>query len=210
MSGYSRTGSRENAITPNRMIERLITVAKTGRWMDTSLSFMERLLASLSGASALSSRPSPDRNHLRALEELLVARAHHRHPGLEALHHLHRVGEARAERERAAGDRAVLLHDVGERLISLGEDGFAGDRERVRALAQHRRDVGRHAGPEFSARIPYPRDDPRAPGARVEHRIHHVDAALQRVAGVGRCRDLDLGALPELPRSEEHTSELQS
>jgi hypothetical protein len=40
MSGYSRTGSRVNAITPNRMIARLMTVAKTGLWIETSLSFM--------------------------------------------------------------------------------------------------------------------------------------------------------------------------
>src|SRR5467141_1141323 len=101
MSGYSRTGRRVKAITPNRMIVRLITVAKTGRWIDTSLSFIERLPASLSDSSALPTRTARDGDHLRPLEELLVSGADHRHAGLEALHYFDRVRKARAERERA-------------------------------------------------------------------------------------------------------------
>src|SRR5512140_747863 len=48
MSGYSRTGSRRNEMTPNRRIVTLITVANTGRRMDMVLSFM-RVVPSLDG-----------------------------------------------------------------------------------------------------------------------------------------------------------------
>src|SRR5574341_972927 len=40
ISGYSRTGSRVNEITPKRMMTKLITEANTGRFMDISLIFM--------------------------------------------------------------------------------------------------------------------------------------------------------------------------
>src|SRR6185436_10111205 len=119
MSGYSRTGSRVNAITPNRMIVRLMTVAKTGRWMETSLIFIEELLRP--------PRLALDRDHLRAFEELLVSGADHRLPGCQTLHHLDRVGQPRAEGEGAPGHGAVGLHHVGERLVPLGEDGLGGN-----------------------------------------------------------------------------------
>src|SRR6267142_4005171 len=185
MSGYSRTGRRVNAITPNRMIVRLITVAKTGRWIDISLILIERLPASLSDSPALPCRTARDGGHLRPLEELLVSRADHRHAGLEALHHLHRVRKARAERERAAGHGAVDLHDVHERLISFGEDRLAGDGERVLALAQHGRDVGRHARAELPARIPETRHDARAARSGIEDRVDHIDPPANHVARIG-------------------------
>src|SRR6266576_4303484 len=197
MSGYSRTGRRVNAITPNRMIVRLITVAKTGRWMDISLIFIERLSASLSDSPALPSRTAYHGDHLRPLEELLMSRADHRHAGLETFHHFHRVGEARAERERAPRHGAVGLHDVREGLIPLGEDGLAGDGEGVLALAQHGRYVGRHAGAALPARIPEAGDDARAPRSGLEHRIDHVDTSSNRVVLVRRRGDVHLRAAME-------------
>ena len=43
MSGYSRTGSRVNAMIPKSRIARLITVARTGRRIDVRLSFIASL-----------------------------------------------------------------------------------------------------------------------------------------------------------------------
>ena len=45
MSGYSRTGSRVKAMIPNSRMERLMTAAKTGRWMEIWLSFMQSTCA---------------------------------------------------------------------------------------------------------------------------------------------------------------------
>src|SRR6266478_589623 len=200
MSGYSRTGRRVKAITPNRMMVRLITVAKTGRWIDISLIFIERLHASLSDSPGLPSRTARDRDHLGPFEELLVSRADHRHAGFEALHHFHRVREARAEGQRALGHRAVGLHDVRERLIPLGEDGFAWDRESVLALAQNSRDVGRHARTELPAGIPEPGDDARAARSGIENRVDHVDPSANHVARIRRGGDAHFRAAVELPQ----------
>src|SRR5690349_4221119 len=103
MSGYSRTGRRRNAMIPKRRIVTLMTLAKTGRRIDTVLSFMR----SASRRGGLGLRRGGDRHHLASFEEFLVAGADDRHAGLEALDDFHDVRKADAEGQRHARHGAV-------------------------------------------------------------------------------------------------------
>ena len=139
-----------------------------------------------------------NRHHLRALEELLVSRAHDLGARLDSGEHLDHVRHARAEGERRPRHHAVILHAVDEGLAPLDEDRLGRNDQRVVPLHEHGRDVGRHARTKPPARIDDASDDARAPGRLIEHRLDHVDLALELLAWERNRGDGDIGSTDEL------------
>src|SRR5512137_1259502 len=108
IAGYSRIGMRISANRPSTVSIRLMTVAKTGRLIETS----DRT----TGAPSPSARRSGQRlddAHGQVVPQALDAADHHRLAGVQPVAHLDLAGQAQAELHLLAPGAAVA-HDEDE------------------------------------------------------------------------------------------------
>src|SRR5262245_36810267 len=126
MSGYSRTDKRSSATKPKMISSRLMTVANTGRRIETS----EILIG---GASSLGDGRAGgvDLQHRDAVPNLLRPFDDDTLAAIETGRHLHLTRAAAADRHFALAGEAVL-DDEHEGLALLGHERALGDQQHLR------------------------------------------------------------------------------
>src|SRR5262245_8393161 len=171
--GYSRTERRENEIAPSSTIIRLITVASTGRRMQSS---GRRKLAAFLFGNLRRRLGARDDRHLHARGQALRALGDDQVARGDALHDLDLAHLARA---------GLHLHQLGAAvdhakhvaILAARHDRLLGDPDRVLAHAERELHAREHAGAQPELRVGAARA--RQHGARllVHRRLDRVDRA---------------------------------
>src|SRR5262245_27650900 len=124
MSGYSRTDRRSRATKPKMINSRLMTVAKTGRRIETSEMRMRVRASGAGGGDGRAGRV--DFQHRNAVANLLRAFDDDALAAVETGRDLYFTRPTPADRHFALGDD-VVFDDEHERLALLGNERGFGD-----------------------------------------------------------------------------------